>query len=69
MGYVDSSPNDSAGPILVMEYLRSIHLSTLLHREGRLMPERAGRLLVQLCDVLGAASKGGMSTTTSSRAT
>ena len=60
VGYHDSAPNDRHGPLLVMEYLRGIDLSALLHREGRLMPERAGRLLVQLCDALGAAHKAGI---------
>jgi serine/threonine-protein kinase len=60
VGYCDSSPNDPNGPVLVMEYLRGLDLSSLLHRQGRLTPERAGRLLVQLCDVLGAAHKAGI---------
>jgi serine/threonine-protein kinase len=60
VGYYDSSPNDRNGPVLVMEYLRGVDLSVLLHREGRLTPERAGRLLLQLCDVLGAAHKAGI---------
>jgi eukaryotic-like serine/threonine-protein kinase len=60
VSYYDSSPNDPDGPLLVMEYLRGLDLSMLLHREGRLMPERAGRLLVQLCEVLGAAHKAGI---------
>ncbi|HTU19491.1 MAG TPA: serine/threonine-protein kinase [Gemmataceae bacterium] len=60
VGYYDAAPNDPGGPILVMEYLRGLDLCTLLQREGRLLPERAGRLLVQLCDVLGAAHKAGI---------
>jgi serine/threonine protein kinase len=58
--YYDSAPHDPRGPLLVMEYLRGIDLSALLHREGRLMPERAGRLLMQLCDALGAAHEAGI---------
>ncbi len=60
VGYCDSSPNEPGGPVLVMEYLRGLDLGTLLHREGRLTPERTGRLLVQLCDVLGAAHRAGI---------
>jgi len=60
VSYYDSAPNDSDGPVLVMEYLRGLDLSMLLHREGRLMPERAGRLLMQLCEVLAAAHKAGI---------
>lgn len=60
VGYYDSAPNDRHGPVLVMEYLRGVDLSALLRREGRLMPERAGRLLVQLCDALSAAHKAGI---------
>jgi serine/threonine protein kinase len=60
VGYHDAAPNDPGGPILVLEHLRGLDLSMLLHREGRLMPERVGRLLVQLCDVLGAAHQAGI---------
>ncbi|HEY7315131.1 MAG TPA: protein kinase [Gemmataceae bacterium] len=60
VGYYDSAPNEPHGPVLVMEHLRGVDLSALLHREGRLMPERAGHLLVQLCDVLDAAHKAGI---------
>ena len=60
VNYHDAAPNDPHGPILIMEYLRGLDLGTLLHREGRLQPERAGRLLAQLCDVLGAAHKSGI---------
>ncbi len=60
VAYLDAAPNDPSGPILIMEYLRGLDLSTMLQREGRLTPERAGRLLAQLCDVLGAAHKAGI---------
>jgi eukaryotic-like serine/threonine-protein kinase len=60
VAYYDAAPNDPSGPILIMEYLRGLDLATLLQREGRLMPERAGRLLAQLCGVLGAAHKAGI---------
>ncbi|MGL4549718.1 MAG: serine/threonine protein kinase, partial [Gemmataceae bacterium] len=48
----DSIPRDPRGPILIMEYVRGIDLCLLQNREGRFSPERVGRLLVQLCDVL-----------------
>lgn len=60
VGYCDADPHDANGPILVMEYLRGIDLCALLQREGRLMPERVGRLLAQLCEVLGAAHRTGI---------
>jgi serine/threonine protein kinase len=60
VSYYDAAPNDPIGPILIMEYLRGLDLCTLLQREGRLLPERAGRLLAQLCGVLGAAHKAGI---------
>jgi serine/threonine protein kinase len=60
VGYREAAPHDSNGPILVMEYLRGLDLGTLLHREGRFSPERAGRLLAQLCDALGAAHRAGI---------
>jgi serine/threonine-protein kinase len=56
----DSSTTDPAGPLMVLEYLRGIDLNLLLRREGRFTPERTGRLLVQLCDVLGAAHEAGI---------
>jgi serine/threonine-protein kinase len=58
--YYDSAPNEKQGPVLVMEYLRGLDLGLLLHRQGRFTPERAGRLLAQLCDVLDAAHKAGV---------
>ncbi len=57
VGYCDAAPHDPNGPILVMEYLRGLDLGMLLHREGRLLPERAGRLLAQLCAALEAAHR------------
>jgi serine/threonine-protein kinase len=56
----DASTRDRDGPILVMEYLRGVDLNHLLQREKRLSPERAGRLLIQLCDVLQAAHDEGI---------
>lgn len=51
----DASLNDPQGPCIVMEYIRGITLDTLLKRNGRLSPARAGRLLGQLCEALQAA--------------
>jgi eukaryotic-like serine/threonine-protein kinase len=60
VAYFDGDPNDAAGPILVMEYLRGIDLNVLIQRGGRVTPERTGRLLAQLCDVLAAAHEAGI---------
>jgi serine/threonine-protein kinase len=49
---IDSSTRDLRGPILVMELLKGTDLSHVLQKESRLGPERAGRLLGQLCSVL-----------------
>lgn len=51
----DASLNDPQGPCIVMEYIRGITLDTLVKRNGRLSPARAGRLLGQLCEALQAA--------------
>ena len=56
----DSTTKDANGPVLVMEYLKGCDLNTLLHRDGRFTPERAGRFLGQLCDVLQAAHDAGI---------
>ncbi len=53
--YLDSGAHEAAGPVLVMEYLKGVDLGEVLHQHGRFTPERAGRLLGQLCDVLQAA--------------
>jgi serine/threonine-protein kinase len=60
VSYYDAAPDDPVAPVLVMEYLRGIDLNQLLHRRERFTPERAGRLLVQLCDVLQAAHDAGI---------
>src|SRR5262249_27570373 len=60
VAYYDSAPNDPAGPLLVMEYLRGVDLNILLQRTGRFTPERTGRILAQLCDVLQAAHDQGV---------
>src|SRR5262245_12828598 len=41
----DSETKGPHGPIMVMEYLRGVDLCVLLQREGRLAPDRVGRLL------------------------
>ncbi len=56
----DYGTKDPPGPVLVMEYLRGVDFNTLLLREGRFSPERTGRLLAQLCDVLQAAHEQGI---------
>lgn len=56
----DSAPHDPRGPILVMEYLRGTDLAGLMRRTGRFTPERTGRLLGQLCDVLGYVHQQGV---------
>jgi serine/threonine-protein kinase len=56
----DFSTRGPGGPVLVMEYLRGVDLNTLILREGRFTPERTGRLLAQLCDVLQVAHEQGI---------
>ena len=56
----DSQPRDLRGPILVMEYVQGTDLGLIVQREGRLPPDRVGRLLGQLCDVLQAVHAAGI---------
>jgi serine/threonine-protein kinase len=56
----DASLSDPHGPCIVMEYVRGISLDTLMHRNQRLTPARAGRLLTQLCEALNAAHTEGI---------
>ncbi|HMF14160.1 MAG TPA: serine/threonine-protein kinase [Gemmataceae bacterium] len=56
----DASLNDPKGPCIVMEYIRGVTLDTLVQRNGRLSPQRVGRLLGQLCEVLQAAHSEGI---------
>jgi serine/threonine protein kinase len=56
----DASLNDPLGPCIVMEYVRGISLDTLIHRNGRLSPGRAGKILAQLCEALYAAHSEGI---------
>jgi serine/threonine-protein kinase len=51
----DASLNDPQGPCIVMEYIKGVTLDALLQSNGRLTPQRVGRLLRQLCEVLQAA--------------
>ncbi len=60
VAYYDADPDAPQGPVLVMEYLRGVDLNLLLHRDKRFTPERAGRLLTQLCAVLQAAHDVGV---------
>jgi serine/threonine-protein kinase len=56
----DASLKDVEGPCIIMEYIRGVTLDTLLQRNNRLSPQRVGRLLGQLCEVLQAAHSEGM---------
>src|SRR5580658_4964727 len=56
----DASLNDPQGPCIVMEYIKGITLDALLQSNGRLSPQRVGRLLRQLCEVLQAAHSAGI---------
>jgi serine/threonine-protein kinase len=56
----DASLNDPQGPCIIMEYVRGVTLDTLLQRNTRLMPNRVGRLLGQVCEVLQAAHAEGI---------
>jgi serine/threonine-protein kinase len=60
VAYYDAGQAGRAGPVLVMEYLRGVDLNSLLVREGRFAPDRVGRLLVPLCEVLQAAHTAGV---------
>jgi serine/threonine-protein kinase len=48
----DSSTRDLRGPMLVMELLTGSDLNLVLQKEGRLAPQRAGKILGQLCSAL-----------------
>lgn len=52
----------TAGGLLyfVMEYVDGTDLSRLLHEAGRLAPERAVDLVMQICDALAAAHRAGI---------
>jgi eukaryotic-like serine/threonine-protein kinase len=56
----DASLNDPQGPCIVMEYIKGVTLDSLIQSNGRLSPQRVGRLLRQLCEVLQAAHTAGI---------
>jgi serine/threonine protein kinase len=56
----DASLNDPQGPCIVMEYIKGVTLDALVQSNGRLSPQRVGRLLRQLCEVLQAAHGAGI---------
>jgi serine/threonine-protein kinase len=56
----DAIPRDLRGPILIMEYLRGTDLAGLMPEGQRFTLERAGRILVQLCDVLHYCHQAGV---------
>lgn len=60
VAYYDADSQDATCPLLIMEYLRGLDLGILLAREGKFAPDRVGRILVQVCDVLQAAHDAGI---------
>ena len=60
VAFIDADPKPPDGPVLILEYLRGADLNQLLHRDKRFTPERAGRLLAQLCSVLQGAHEAGI---------
>ena len=56
----DACLSDSQEACIIMEYIRGESLDEVLERNGRLSPERVGRLLGQLCEVLQAAHDAGI---------
>jgi serine/threonine protein kinase len=56
----DASLNDPQGSCIVMEYIRGVTLDTVLAGNKRLDPQRVGRLLHQVCEVLQAAHSVGI---------
>src|SRR5437763_3525880 len=56
----DASLNDPQGPCIVMEYIKGVTLDALLQANGRLGPQRVGRVLGQLCEALQAAHAAGI---------
>jgi tRNA A-37 threonylcarbamoyl transferase component Bud32 len=51
---------DSGGAYLVMELVRGEDLRRVLHREGRLEPARAVRILTAVCEAIEAAHQEGV---------
>ncbi|MCI0460171.1 MAG: serine/threonine protein kinase [Gemmataceae bacterium] len=60
LAFYGADLNDPQGPFLVMEYVPGLDLSELLQRRGAFHPERVGRLLWPLCQVLQAAHDAGI---------
>ncbi len=56
----DASVSDSAGPCIVMEYVKGVNLETLLAKTGRMTAPRVARIVRQLCEVLQAAHDEGI---------
>lgn len=56
----DACLDDAQGACIVMEYIKGETLDDLLQRNGRFSPERVGRLLGQLCEVLQTAHDAGI---------
>ncbi len=52
--------SDAAQPYIVMELVRGMSLGDLLRREGRMMPERAVRLMHGVCTGVGVAHRQGL---------
>jgi serine/threonine-protein kinase len=57
---LDNGVDARFGPSIVMEYVEGAPLSSLLKHERYLTPQRAGRLLVQICSALHAAQHIGI---------
>ena len=58
--FSDGSGSDATQPYIVMELVRGISLGDLLRREGRLKPERAVRLMHEICTGVGVAHRQGL---------
>jgi eukaryotic-like serine/threonine-protein kinase len=56
----DAVLDDPQGPCIIMEFIRGVTLDELLKNNHRLSPQRVGRLLGQLCEVLQAAHTEGI---------
>jgi serine/threonine protein kinase len=51
---------DATQPYIVMELVRGMSLGDLLRREGRMAPERAVRLMHEICTGVGVAHRQGL---------
>ena len=52
--------SDATQPYIVMELVRGVSLGDLLRREGRMRPERAVRLMRDVCTGVGVAHRQGL---------